>query len=690
MKYLVLILLLAFPFSGVFAQLPDYSATIKLTWSKDPKTFNGSTRGRATIENGNPCADNGRHLRGCFAFVLPSWSGAWNHWIDDSTFSEMANRRHYNVIRAMFYQRGPFVSEPANSANILDTNDAKYYGRLLVNKAAQWGFYVVLDFHSGPGYGGDTSYCVKWWSAMANTFKNDANVIFCLVDEPAGDANGDGSYGSCVDYTAADIAFQMRLYNHVRRIAPSTMQVLWEISGCNYTNLRNPKQLADLGQASPEPDVDYANAVIGWHAYPGLKNGQASLWQQWRQYYPLWMDSFSPDETFGPMNWGTWNFGPFVDTLETYGMSWVELKGFPWKDPHVTISGTVTLPNAPVLLAPADGSRESSSSVQFTWAAATSATSYRLQVGTDAAMTGVIADQAGLSVSSSVVDSLVTGSRYYWRVTASNDAGTGPWSAVQSFTAGTDASVGKNLLSNSDFDAGTSAWTFYTNGTGSMQQVSPGYDGSQAASLIITRSGSNTQLYQNSVPQEVNAKYRLSFAAYANRANGFDVVLQQHGSPYANYGLRKHIALSTVWALYSVEFSSTVSASVSDGRLMFQLGSSAVSGDQYWIDRVVMEKIGSTPSTPPDQAPAGYALLQNYPNPFNPSTTIRYALPQRSQVTLMIFNTLGQQVAILVNGEIEEGYHEVKFDAAGLASGVYFYRLQAGDYAQMRTLCLIK
>jgi M6 family metalloprotease-like protein len=74
--------------------------------------------------------------------------------------------------------------------------------------------------------------------------------------------------------------------------------------------------------------------------------------------------------------------------------------------------------------------------------------------------------------------------------------------------------------------------------------------------------------------------------------------------------------------------------------------------------------------------PTGFSLDQNSPNPFNPSTTIRFGLPTREHVILAVFNTLGQQVAVLHNGEQEAGYHEVQFDASGLSSGVYFYRMQ--------------
>ncbi len=90
------------------------------------------------------------------------------------------------------------------------------------------------------------------------------------------------------------------------------------------------------------------------------------------------------------------------------------------------------------------------------------------------------------------------------------------------------------------------------------------------------------------------------------------------------------------------------------------------------------------------EVPGEYALFQNYPNPFNPSTTIRYSLPHRSYVTLTIFNTLGQQVATLANGEVEAGYHDVQFNASGLASGMYFYQLTAGEFTQVRKFVLVR
>jgi hypothetical protein len=83
-------------------------------------------------------------------------------------------------------------------------------------------------------------------------------------------------------------------------------------------------------------------------------------------------------------------------------------------------------------------------------------------------------------------------------------------------------------------------------------------------------------------------------------------------------------------------------------------------------------------------------LQQNYPNPFNPSTTIKYELPRTSHVNLSVYDMLGREVARLADDREEAGVHEVEFDGSNLATGVYFYRLKAGDFAQTRKLQLIR
>ncbi len=90
------------------------------------------------------------------------------------------------------------------------------------------------------------------------------------------------------------------------------------------------------------------------------------------------------------------------------------------------------------------------------------------------------------------------------------------------------------------------------------------------------------------------------------------------------------------------------------------------------------------------EAPESFALKQNYPNPFNPSTTIQFDLPEASQVKLVVYDVLGRQVRVLVDGTREAGTHEAIFDASGLPSGTYVYRIEAGPYAETHTMLLMK
>ncbi len=91
-----------------------------------------------------------------------------------------------------------------------------------------------------------------------------------------------------------------------------------------------------------------------------------------------------------------------------------------------------------------------------------------------------------------------------------------------------------------------------------------------------------------------------------------------------------------------------------------------------------------------DGIPQAFDLLQNYPNPFNPVTRIRFSLPKDVHVTLRIFNVLGQQVKVLVDEHHTAGTYVATFDAAALSSGVYFYRIEAGDYIETKRMVLLK
>jgi hypothetical protein len=97
-----------------------------------------------------------------------------------------------------------------------------------------------------------------------------------------------------------------------------------------------------------------------------------------------------------------------------------------------------------------------------------------------------------------------------------------------------------------------------------------------------------------------------------------------------------------------------------------------------------------TADEPAPDLPIAFALHQNYPNPFNPTTTVTYDLPAPSEIALSVFDVLGRKVRLLASGTHPAGTHQVRFDAAGLPSGIYFYTLKAGRYTETRRMVLLR
>ncbi len=88
--------------------------------------------------------------------------------------------------------------------------------------------------------------------------------------------------------------------------------------------------------------------------------------------------------------------------------------------------------------------------------------------------------------------------------------------------------------------------------------------------------------------------------------------------------------------------------------------------------------------------PERYALLPRYPNPFNPTTTIWYDLPKESHVVLKVYNVLGQEIAPLIDADQRAGRHSRVLDGSKLASGTYFYRLQAGSFVESKKVMILR
>jgi hypothetical protein len=241
-----------------------------------------------------------------------------------------------------------------------------------------------------------------------------------------------------------------------------------------------------------------------------------------------------------------------------------------------------------------------------------------------------------------------------------------------------------NVIVNGGFESGTTAWSFFTNGTGFFKTISPGSVGTRAGQIGITVQGTSVQLFQYGIPLTAGQPYRLSFKALCNTGHDLQVSILKHTSPYTTYGLPlTTFNLGNTWATYSVDFiASGFTGSVNDARLRFWLSPYDAFGDLYLFDDVRLEPLGASPDAGAPSAagqvmPSEFSLGPNFPNPFNPATTITYALPVDAHVSLQVYSLLGQKVADLVDGMVTAGRHDVQFDGTNLASGLYIIRLAA-------------
>lgn len=156
---------------------------------------------------------------------------------------------------------------------------------------------------------------------------------------------------------------------------------------------------------------------------------------------------------------------------------------------------------------------------------------------------------------------------------------------------------------------------------------------------------------------------------------GFEVQRKALGGDFATVAFVKGQGTTTQQNQYSFE-----DKNLDEGKYFYRLKQMDYGG-QFSYSQIVEVDVRMLDN---------YTLEQNYPNPFNPTTTIGYVLQEKSNAKLTMLNSLGEEIAVLVNEEQDKGYHKVVFDASKLSSGVYFYKLTAGNFISTRKMLLIK
>ena len=251
-----------------------------------------------------------------------------------------------------------------------------------------------------------------------------------------------------------------------------------------------------------------------------------------------------------------------------------------------------------------------------------------------------------------------------------------------------------NILLLDSAENGITRWTASGGwGLTTSQYYSP--NNSFADSPTGSYSNSTNRTLTLTTPLNVTATPVLFLSYYYKHTidtvdNAYIDVSSDNGSTWKSaifYNLTK-----SVWTKEYLDISSFAAGSASMKIRFSMVSNGTVTADGIYIDNIKLAGYNMTPTgiNPDLQSPSEYMLSQNYPNPFNPVTSINYSIAVPGNVKLTVYNVLGKEVSVIVNEFKSQGSHSVNFNGNNLSSGMYYYKLESGNYSETRKMMLIK
>ncbi len=355
---------------------------------------------------------------------------------------------------------------------------------------------------------------------------------------------------------------------------------------------------------------------------------------------------------------------------------------------------TMAPPAPPQLASPANGSTDQSLTDTLCWAASANAVRYQVELSNSASFSSTIINDSTVTSTSRITGALSANTTYYWRVQAVNSVGSSGWSSAWSFTTlspvvSSDLTIYADALSSPWINASWSATLNFAN----TQHVHSGNYSISVANSAWGAASFHYGSWNSGLTLDPTLYSSVQFAVYSNSKTSFTVLLESD----AGASFPQISAASTpagTWNIITIPMSSLSPTNQKFSRVdILEMSGKAVT---YYLDDIQLNGKNSAQiatdvnNNGTQQTPAALALTQNYPNPFNPTTNIVFSLPAESHVMLKVYNSLGQEVTTLVNGNMGAGIHNVVWDGSRLASGVYFYRMQAGGQVFTKKMLLIK
>ena len=388
---------------------------------------------------------------------------------------------------------------------------------------------------------------------------------------------------------------------------------------------------------------------------------------------------------------------------------------------------SVAVAPVPTLLSPVNNAIDVSTSALLRWARSAGAASYRLQVGTDSTFaSGIVLNDSTIADTTRQVTGLANLTRYFWRVNAKNAGGTSAYSSAYAFRTAAPGPNAPALNSPANLASAqpttlTFTWSAVSGATEYHFQLATdstfagGFVKNDSTLTTNSRSVVGLAVYTKYF-WRVRAKNAGGFGAYSESwsfMTAMPLPAQVQLAGPASGATVDHDTVTVSWHPSSPSVEIYWIDHALDSQFTF-VGTDSTADTSVVIRQLVVNKTyywrvrarnagGWSPYSDvrsfdvvvadvPGQngVPKSFAVSQNYPNPFNPTTMISGQWPVTSVVRLSVYDVLGREVAVLANGQYPAGTYTFTFDARGLSSGVYFYRLTAGTYTATKAMLLQK
>jgi len=489
--------------------------------------------------------------------------------------------------------------------------------------------------------------------------------------------------------------------DHHELMAMVAPRALFVTANPDYTWLSNPScYVASSGAQQVYKTLGipdrFGYSIVGGHSHCAVPSSQIPEIEAFVNKFLLGNDTANTNIADNPYNinlasWITWT-NPVLSNGASY-------------------FGKAVLASPSNLLTDMD-----TTSITFKWEKVTGAQNYIIQLSMDPAFRSITKSDSTITDTIKTFTGFAQGIKYYWRVQVNSALGLGPWSNTWNFITTIPLPPKPQLGNVSPYPGRTGWFTFKWNKTKYANQyliqvsnqqtftdiflsastldttkILSGFAGAQVYYWMVQASNLSGQGQWSNISHFSTLPAPTSLVLQSSASNEITLDWNDNSTVYDGCIIeRKQSPQTSFVVLDTLKGSGTEYAdkTVVQGQIYtyrIKAYIDSVESDYSNEASLVITGIKET-----GKIPAEYSISQNYPNPFNPSTKIKFALPKTAITKIILYNVLGSNIMTLLNKELEAGFHEINFDASALTSGVYFYRIQSGEFIQTKKMILMK